>query len=78
LRTPFSQLAVATGRTGDPARANLIRALALLPTAGLAAMGLPLVAIAAAAALGEAGATLRAWMLLTPAFGRSSQKESLA
>lgn len=78
LRTPFSQLAVATGRTGDPARANLIRALALLPAAGLAAMGLPLVAIAAAAALGEAGATLRAWMLLTPAFGRSSQKESLA
>jgi O-antigen/teichoic acid export membrane protein len=66
LRTPFSQLAVATGRTGDPARANLIRALALIPAAGAAALGLPLAAIAAAAALGEAGATLRAWLLTLP------------
>ncbi len=66
LRTPFSQLAVATGRTGDPARANLVRGLALMPAAACAAMGLPLVAIAAAAAAGEAGATLRAWLLARP------------
>jgi O-antigen/teichoic acid export membrane protein len=78
LRTPLSQLAVATGRTGDPARANLIRALALLPALGLAALGLPLAAIAAAAALGEAGATLRAWLLLTPALGQSPPKEAFA
>ncbi|MFK7871001.1 MAG: oligosaccharide flippase family protein [Roseobacter sp.] len=63
LRTPFSQLAVATGRTGDPARANIIRMLALIPIAVFAAAGLPLAAIAAAAALGEAGATLRAYQL---------------
>lgn len=78
LRTPFSQLAVATGRTGDPARANLVRAFALVPAAGMAAMGLPLAAIAAAAALGEAGATLRAWQLLVPTFGRPAHKEVLA
>ena len=66
LRTPFSQLAVATARTGDPAHANLIRALALIPAAMAAALGLPLTAIAAAAALGEAGATLRAWHLTLP------------
>jgi ferredoxin len=75
LRTPFSQLAVATGRTGDPARANLIRALALIPAAAFAAMGLPLAAIAAAAALGEAGATLRAWWLAAPTLGRVPLKE---
>lgn len=77
LRTPFSQLAVATGRTGDPARANLVRALALLPATGCAILGLPLEAIAATAAAGEAGATLRAWLLATtprPTF----EKESLA
>jgi len=59
LRTPLSQLAVALGRTGDPARANLWRALALLPALGAAWMGLPLTAIAATAALGEALATVR-------------------
>ncbi|MGP1358416.1 oligosaccharide flippase family protein [Roseicyclus sp.] len=78
LRTPFSQLAVAAGRTGDPARANLVRALALLPAAAFAVLGLPLVAIAAAAAAGEAGATLRAWWLSAPALGRISNRESLA
>ncbi len=78
LRTPFSQLAVAVGRTGDPARANLIRALALLPAAACAAAGLPLVTIAAAAAAGEAGATLRAWLLARPTRPSLSFKESLA
>jgi hypothetical protein len=62
LRTPFSQLAVATGRTGDPARANLIRALALIPAAALRGPRPAAAAIAAAAALGEAAATLRAWL----------------
>ncbi|MDG3042517.1 oligosaccharide flippase family protein [Roseicyclus marinus] len=76
LRTPFSQLAVATGRTGDPARANIIRALALIPAAGAAALGLPLAGIAAAAALGEAGATLRAWLLTLPR--RNQTQESFA
>jgi O-antigen/teichoic acid export membrane protein len=76
LRTPFSQLAVATGRTGDPARANLVRALALIPAAVFAAMGLPLAAIAAAAALGEAGATVRAWWLAVPTLGHVSLKEA--
>lgn len=75
LRTPYSQLAVATGRTGDPARANLIRALALLPVAGCAALGLPLVAIAGAAAAGEAGATLRAAILSRQSLDKPSGKE---
>jgi O-antigen/teichoic acid export membrane protein len=78
LRTPFSQLAVATGRTGDPARANLVRALALLPSALFAAMGLPLAAIAAAGAAGEAGATLRAWLLVRPMSEFTPCKESFA
>lgn len=60
LRTPLSQLAVALGRTGDPARANLWRALALLPALGAAYMGMPLTTIATTAALGEALASLRA------------------
>jgi O-antigen/teichoic acid export membrane protein len=76
LRTPFSQLAVATGRTGDPARANLIRALALVPAALFAALGLPLAAIAASAAAGEAGATFRAWLLARPMLDTFSGKES--
>jgi O-antigen/teichoic acid export membrane protein len=76
LRTPFSQLAVATGRTGDPGRANLIRALALVPAAIAAGLGLPLAAIAAAAALGEAGATWRAWCLTLPR--RPANRESFA
>jgi O-antigen/teichoic acid export membrane protein len=78
LRTPYSQLAVAKGRTGDPARANLVRALALVPAAIFAAMGLPLAAIAAAAAAGEAGATLRAWILAGPVLSRPLQKEAFA
>ncbi|QYZ69226.1 oligosaccharide flippase family protein [Neotabrizicola shimadae] len=60
LRTPLSQLAVAQGRTGDPARANLWRAGALGLAVAAAALGAPLAAIAAAAALGEAAASLRA------------------
>jgi O-antigen/teichoic acid export membrane protein len=60
LRTPLSQLAVALGRTGDPARANLWRALALLPALVVASMGLPLTAIATTAALGETLASVRA------------------
>ena len=55
LRTPYSQLAVwRRGARVDPARANLVRALALVPAAGCAALGLPLAAIAGAAAAGEA------------------------
>jgi O-antigen/teichoic acid export membrane protein len=75
LRTPFSQLAVATGRTGDPARANLIRAFALVPAAVCAALGLPLAAIAAAAAAGEAGASFRAWRLAAPVLARPAAQE---
>ena len=78
LRTPFSQLAVATGRTGDPARANLIRALALVPAAACAAAGLPLAAVAATAALGEAGATLRAVQLSSAALTSQKQKDAFA
>lgn len=59
-RTPLSQLALVLGRTGDPARANLWRALALIPSVGAAWAGLPLAAIALTAAVGEALATLRA------------------
>ena len=78
LRTPYSQLAIATGRTGDPARANLVRALALLPAACFAALGWPLSTIAAAAALGEAGATLRAWQLAQTHTQRFDMKETLS
>lgn len=60
LRTPYSQLAIAVGRTGDPARANLVRGLAVVLAGGFAMAGLPLESIAMAAALGELGATLRA------------------
>lgn len=73
-RTPLSQLAVILGRTGDPARANLWRAAALAPALFAAWAGLPLVAIAAAAALGEAMATLRALHLAWPALGLSFPK----
>ncbi len=62
-RTPLSQLAVILGRTGDPARANLWRAAALAPALGAAWAGLPLIAIAATAALGEVLATARALQL---------------
>lgn len=71
LRTPLSQLAVAQGRTGDPARANLWRALALIPACAAAALGLPLHAIAAVAALGEAAATAAAlWLARDVLFPR--------
>lgn len=64
LRTPHSQLAVVTGRSGDPARANLWRAAALV-LAGLAALAhWPMLALALAATLGEWAATLRAHVLL--------------
>lgn len=66
LRTPLSQLAVAQGRTGDPARANLWRAGALVPALLAAALGAPLSAIAAAAAAGELAASLRALHLARP------------
>jgi O-antigen/teichoic acid export membrane protein len=64
LRTPLSQIAVATDRTGDPARANILRAFALIPATVAAFMGQPLAVIALFAALGEAAATLRAFLLL--------------
>ena len=66
LRTPLSVRAVALGRTGDPARANLWRTAALVPALGAAVMGLPLVAIALAAVGGEAAAAWRGYCLLTP------------
>ncbi len=78
LRTPLSQLAVALGRTGDPARANLWRAAALIPALTAAALGQPLIAIAAAAALGEALATLRALRLAGGLLMSSSSPEVFA
>jgi O-antigen/teichoic acid export membrane protein len=78
LRTPFSQLAIATGRTGDPARANIIRAFALVPATAFATAGFPLAAIAAAAAMGEAGATLRASVLAKTSSIRGAMKEVLS
>jgi O-antigen/teichoic acid export membrane protein len=77
LRTPYSQLAIASGRTGDPARANLVRAFALLPAAVFAVLGLPLTAVAAAAALGEAGATMRAIQLAQIQFQRLDLQEAM-
>jgi O-antigen/teichoic acid export membrane protein len=74
LRTPHSQLAVATGRTGDPARANLWRVFALLPTMGIAAFGLPLLAVACAAMAGELMATLRAHSLMRRSFHAVPQR----
>lgn len=64
LRTPLSVRAVAVGRTGDPARANLWRAAALVPALAVAVLGLPLALIALAAAAGEAAAAWRAHRLL--------------
>lgn len=64
LRTPLSQCAVITGRTGDPARANLLRAAAILPAVLAATLGAPLYTLALAAACGEAAATFRAHLLL--------------
>ncbi|MEX0286392.1 MAG: oligosaccharide flippase family protein, partial [Paracoccaceae bacterium] len=78
LRTPYSQLAIATGRTGDPARANLMRAAALIPAVGFAAAGFPLAAIGAAAAVGEAAATLRAMSLARLSFTTSISNEVYA
>ena len=66
LRTPLSQLSIATGSTGDPARANTLRVAALVPAALAAAAGLPLTTVAAAAALGEGAATARAVILALP------------
>ena len=78
LRAPYSQLAVATGRTGDPARANLWRATALLPAVAAAVAGLPLAALALAAAAGEAAATLRAHLLARPLLSPPRTREALA
>jgi O-antigen/teichoic acid export membrane protein len=63
IRTPYSQRAIVLGRTGDPARANLFRALALIPAFACAMAGLPLAAVGCAAALGEAAATFKAHQL---------------
>ncbi len=78
LRTPFSQLAIAVGRTSDPGRANLVRAMAILPASVFAMAGFPLIAIAAAAALGEAGATLRAFFLAVETRRPCKSQEVLA
>jgi O-antigen/teichoic acid export membrane protein len=75
LRTPLSQLAVAVGRTGDPARANLLRAAALGPALIAAVAGLPLAGVAAAAALGEAAATWRALVLAWPCLSSPAPRE---
>jgi O-antigen/teichoic acid export membrane protein len=75
VRTPLSQLAVAVGRTGDPARANLLRAAALGPALLAAAAGLPLASVAAAAALGEAAATARALVLAWPCLSSPTPRE---
>ncbi len=78
LRTPLSQLAIASGRTKDPARANVLRAVALVPAAFAAVAGLPLTALAAAAALGEAAATMRAVFLAWPLLAQEQFKEVMA
>ncbi len=78
MRTPFSLLAIATGRTGDPARANAIRAFAVIPALLFAAAGLPMAAIAAAAALGEAGATYRAYTLRKGSLAHNQFKEAIS
>ena len=67
LRTPISQLAVSSGRTGDPARANLWRAFALGPALLAAFTGAPLAAMGLAAAFGEALGLGRGWVLLKQA-----------
>jgi O-antigen/teichoic acid export membrane protein len=77
LRTPHSQLAVASGRTGDPARANFWRALALVPAIILAAMGEPLLTVAMAAMVGEMLATLRAHVLMQLSFKPISEEALL-
>jgi len=66
IRTPYSQLSIATGRTGNPARSNTARALAVLPAFALAMSGMPLIFVAATAAIGELIATFIAASL---AFG---------
>ena len=78
LRTPLSQLAIASGRTKDPARANVLRVAALVPAALAAMSGLPLTALAAAAALGEAAATMRAVFLAWPLLAEEQFKEVMA
>ena len=69
LRTPHSQLAVASGRTADPAKANFWRAIALVPALGLAVIGQPLLTVALAAMGGELLATIRAHFLMQMSFG---------
>ena len=74
LRSPISQLAVSTGRTADPARANLWRAFALVPALGAAFTGAPLAAIGASAAAGEGLGLWRGWVLMARAeAGTTSQ-----
>jgi O-antigen/teichoic acid export membrane protein len=72
LRTPLTQLSVTMGRTGDPARANLLRALFVLPAVGVAVLGLPLAGLALAAAAGEAAAALRGWHLVRRSIRRTA------
>ena len=71
LRTPLTQMAVAMGRTGDPARANLVRALFVLPALAAAMLGLPLAALALCAAAGEAAAALRGLQIMGRLLERS-------
>jgi O-antigen/teichoic acid export membrane protein len=62
-RTPWSVFAVATARTGDTARANVLRAASLIPAIYFALTGHSLVVFAACAACGEAAAWLAGWAL---------------
>ncbi|MEL6584352.1 MAG: oligosaccharide flippase family protein [Pseudomonadota bacterium] len=77
-RTPLSQLAVSLGRTGDPARANVMRALVLLPVTALALTGAPLWTLVATAALGEALAALRGWQLLSDVFAKTPTQKVMS
>jgi O-antigen/teichoic acid export membrane protein len=72
-RTPWSVLAVATARTGDTARANLIRAAALVPAVACALSGQSIVIFALCAACGEIAAWVAGWWL----FKRNNFKEVL-
>jgi O-antigen/teichoic acid export membrane protein len=72
-RTPWSVLAVATARTGDTVRANLIRAAALVPAVACALSGQSIVLFALCAACGEIAAWVAGWWL----FKRNNFKEVL-
>ncbi len=71
-RTPLSIHAVATGRTGDTARANLWRAAALAPGLLCATLGTPLYVFALTAIVGEVGAFMAGWRFSRTSIVRSA------